>query len=152
MTTLEQTLQELFKPGPLEIQKLVETHFEGDADHKARLGVEFAGAAFGTTHPDYATHLNNLAGVVRAQGRYDEAEGLYREALEIDRATVGEEHPDYAIDLVNLGRLLGQTGRVAEGRGMLEQALAIFRAALPEGHPHIAETQRRLAALPASED
>ena len=31
---------------------------------------------------------------------------------------------------------------------MLEQALAIFRAALPPDHPHIAETQRRLAALP----
>ena len=70
-----------------------------------------------------------------------EAEGLYREALEIDRATIGEGHPDYAIDLVNLGRLLGQAGRGAEGQGrdMLERALAIFRAALPEGHPHIAE-------------
>ena len=43
-----------------------------------------------------ATHLNNLAGVVEVQGRYPEAEGLYRQALEIDRATIGEAHPAFA--------------------------------------------------------
>jgi succinate dehydrogenase/fumarate reductase flavoprotein subunit len=37
-------------------------------------------------------------------------------------------------------------------RDVLEQALAIFRAALPADHQYIAETERRLAALPAAED
>jgi len=84
---------------------------------------------------------------VQAQGRYEQAEGLYREALEIGRATIGEGHPDYAIRLGNLGQLLGQMDRAEEGREMLEQALEIFRATLPPDHPHIAETERRIAVL-----
>jgi tetratricopeptide (TPR) repeat protein len=104
--------------------------------------------AEGAESAAYAEQVNNLASVVEAQGRYDEAEGLCREALEIDRATIGEAHPGYAIHLSNLGRLLGETDRVSEGRAMLDQALAIFRAALPEDHPHIVITQGHLDALP----
>ena len=44
-------------------------------------------------HPEYATRLNNLAFVVQAQGRYPEAETLYKEALEIDRKALGDAHP-----------------------------------------------------------
>ncbi|MFB9149451.1 tetratricopeptide repeat protein [Roseovarius ramblicola] len=119
-----------------------------EAEALCREAVELDRATIGEGHPNYATHLNNLAAVVETQWRYEEAEALYREAQEIDLATIGGGHPEYAIRLGNLGRLLGQTGRPIEGRAMLEQALAIFRAALPLDHPHIAETQRRLKALP----
>ena len=36
----------------------------------------------GEDHPDTLTCLNNLAGLLKAQGRLAEAEPLYREALE----------------------------------------------------------------------
>nr|WP_133121524.1 tetratricopeptide repeat protein [Raineya orbicola] len=38
---------------------------------------------FGKEHPDYATACNNLAGVYENQGRYAEAENLYKEAQSI---------------------------------------------------------------------
>ena len=84
---------------------------------------------------------------MEAQGRYGEAEGLYRQALEIDRKTIGDAHPGYAVHLGNLGTLLGQMGRTAEGRGMLEDALRIFEATLPPDHPHIATIKGHLSDL-----
>ena len=55
----------------------------------------FAGAlaicetALGAEHPDTATGLDNLAGLYRAQGRYGEAEPLYRRALAIRETALG---------------------------------------------------------------
>ncbi len=82
------------------------------------------------------------------QGRYAEAEELYRQALEIDRATIGAGHPDYAIDLNNLAGVLVKLGRPDEARVHYEQALAIFRASLPPDHPHIQKVQAHLSKLP----
>ena len=42
-------------------------------------------AKLGEDHPDTLTCLNNLAGLLHAQGRLAEAEPLYREALEKSR-------------------------------------------------------------------
>ena len=36
------------------------------------------------------------------QGKYDEAEKMYKESLTIDKKVYGEEHPDVAISLNNL--------------------------------------------------
>ena len=47
------------------------------------------------------------------QGKYDEAEPLYREALAIDRKVSGNEHPDVATSLNNLAGLLKT--QVSEG-------------------------------------
>jgi len=55
--------------------------------------VDWAKSEHGDDSAGYATQLNNLAGLVQAQGRYEEAERLYCTALEIDRATIGEGHP-----------------------------------------------------------
>jgi hypothetical protein len=41
---------------------------------------------------DTARCLNDLAQVLRRRGRMDEAEPLYREALEIRRAALGLDH------------------------------------------------------------
>ena len=43
---------------------------------------------------------------LETQGKYDEAEPLYREALVIDRKALPNGHPDIAIDLNNLAELL----------------------------------------------
>lgn len=75
-----------------------------------RDALEIGRKTIGEGHPDYAIHLNNLAGVVQAQGRFAEAEGLFREALEIDLKTLGKGHPDYAIDLNNLALVVQAQG------------------------------------------
>ena len=49
---------------------------------------------FGPQDPRLATTLNNLGEVYRAQGRYAEAEPLYKRALAIREKALGPEHPD----------------------------------------------------------
>ncbi|MBE7384424.1 MAG: tetratricopeptide repeat protein [Leptolyngbya sp. SIO1E4] len=43
--------------------------------------------------PDVALSLNNLAGLYDAQGRYEEAEPLYTQALTLFEQILGPEHP-----------------------------------------------------------
>jgi hypothetical protein len=43
-------------------------------------------------HPDVAMTLNNLAALCKAQGRYPEAEALYRRALASFERSFGAEH------------------------------------------------------------
>jgi tetratricopeptide (TPR) repeat protein len=109
--------------------------------------VNWAKSDHGVNSAEYASCLNNLAGVVRAQGRYAEAEALYREALEIDRATIGEGHPDYAIDLNNLANVVKAQGRYAEAEGLYREALEIGRVTIGEGHPNYAIRLSNLALV-----
>src|SRR6476660_8019771 len=51
-------------------------------------------ARFGADHAYYAGALNKLAIVVQAQGKYGEAEGLYKRALAIREKTLGANHSD----------------------------------------------------------
>jgi tetratricopeptide (TPR) repeat protein len=46
----------------------------------------------GDNHPDVATSLNNLALLYDSQGRYEEAEPLFLQALAIAEQTLGENH------------------------------------------------------------
>ena len=48
---------------------------------------------FGDEHSDVATSLNNLALLYFSQGRYEEAEPLYIQALDMRKKLLGEEHP-----------------------------------------------------------
>jgi CHAT domain-containing protein/Tfp pilus assembly protein PilF len=61
-------------------------------------------------HPDVAEILNNLAAVYGFQGRYGEAEGLYRRALAIREKALGADHPDVATTLNNLANVYASAG------------------------------------------
>ena len=58
-------------------------------------------ARFGADHPYYAVALNKLGIVVHAQGKYGEAEGLYKRALAIREQALGQSHPDVGQSLHN---------------------------------------------------
>ena len=59
----------------------------------AKRFIELAGQEFGEKHPNYATGLNNLAGLYLLQGRYSEAEPIFKRALMIWEKALGSEHP-----------------------------------------------------------
>ena len=67
--------------------------------------------ALGPEHPNVGQGLNNLAGLYRTQGRYTEAEPLYKRALGIVEKALGPEHPHVAQGLENYAALLRDTGR-----------------------------------------
>ena len=85
----------------------------------------------------YASALNNLAGLYKAQGRYEAAEPLHKQAMEIRRVALGEEHPDFATSLNNLAALYYTLGRYEDALPLIDQDVAIFEAALPTGQPDI---------------
>jgi CHAT domain-containing protein/tetratricopeptide (TPR) repeat protein len=108
---------------------------------------EQARQALGADHPDYATSLNNLAGLYRDTGEYARAEPLYRQALEITRQALGEDHPYYATSLNNLAGLYRATGEYARAEPLYRQASDILRQALGENHPDYAGSLNNLASL-----
>ena len=87
-----------------------------------------AAKAFGTQDPHFATSLNNLAELYRAQGKYAAAEPLHKRALAIREKALGPEHPNVAQSLENYAGLLARTGRGNEAEGMKARAKAIRAA------------------------
>ena len=81
--------------------------------------------ALGPEHPRVAASLNNLALLYDAQGKYAEAEPLYKRSLAIWEKALGPEHPDVAQGLENYAALLRKTGRSAEASKMEARAKAI---------------------------
>ena len=97
----------------------------------ARLYYERALAIFeqvsGLEHPDTATSLNNLGGLLQAMGDYEVARSYYERALAIREKVLGPQHPDTAQSLNNLGVLLQAMGDYEAARPYYERALALAR-------------------------
>ncbi len=69
--------------------------------------------ALGPDHPDVAIDLNNLAGLLYAEGDYAGAEPLYRRALAIDEKALGPNHPKTLQIKKNLDGLLQKSAQAA---------------------------------------
>ena len=77
------------------------------------------------SHPDVAQTLNNIALVYSTQGKYSEAEELYKRALAIREHSLGESHPDVAQTLNNLARVYRDQGRYGDAERLFKRALTI---------------------------
>ena len=91
--------------------------------------------------------LNSKALLLQSAGKYDEAEPLYRQAMEIDAKTIGTEHPEYATHLNNLAGLLRDMGRHDEAEPLFRQALEIDAKTIGTAHPEFAKHLNNLALL-----
>jgi len=80
-------------------------------------------------------------------GNYEQAESLYRQALEIDKTTIGPLHPSYIVDLNNLGYLYSKLGDFAKAEPLYRQALQIRLKVLGPNHPDTATSLNNLAWL-----
>ena len=112
-------------------------YFSKAADLQKELGLE----------EDFALTLNNLAYLYNLQGRYDQAEPLYLQALELRKRLLGEEHPNVAASLNNLAELYRTQGRYAEAEPLYLQALELSKRLLGEEHPNVASSLNNLALL-----
>ena len=82
-----------------------------------------------------AISLNNLALLYRAQGKYTEAEPLFRRALAVWEKALGPEHPNVAMALENYAALLRKTNRAAEAAKLEARAQAIRAKHAKENPP-----------------
>ena len=94
-----------------------------------------------------ALAMNDLALLLKATNRLDEAELLMRQALAIDEQSYGPEHPNVAIRLNNLAMLLKATSRLSEAEPLMRRALAIDEQSYGPDHPNVAIDLNNLATL-----
>ena len=66
--------------------------------------------------PQVATSLNNLAQLLEAQGKYAEAEPLFRRAVEIFEKSLGADHPNTQTVRKNYELLLAEMKSQNEAR------------------------------------
>ena len=66
---------------------------------------------------------NNLGLALKDQGRFAEAEPLYRATLDAWRRTLGPEHPQTLTSQHNLANLLRARGSLAEAEPLFRQSL-----------------------------
>jgi tetratricopeptide (TPR) repeat protein len=72
-----------------------------------------------------ATSLGNLAVLYQAQGRYAEAESVYKRVLTIVEKVIGPRHPIVAIVCENMAELCRQVGREDEAEKLEARARKI---------------------------
>ena len=70
--------------------------------------------------------MNNLAAFYRDQGKYDEALGLYSEALKVAKQSFGDNHPGVAAIHTGQGVVYRHLGRYKEAREQHNTALKII--------------------------
>jgi tetratricopeptide (TPR) repeat protein len=96
---------------------------------------------------DTAYDLNRLAELYRAQGRYREAELLYKRAIETYKQMRGSNHPDVALCLNNLAGLYYDQGRYIQATLLYNQVLTIWEQNLGKDHPDQIENLNHLAEI-----
>jgi tetratricopeptide (TPR) repeat protein len=118
-----------------------------EAEPLFRQALEIGEKTIGTAHPEYATHLNNLAGLLKDMGRIEEARPLLDEAVAIWRKSLGEDHPTYATGLWWKADFAGAEGDWDAARGDYSAAYAVFVRVMGEDHPDTKELAGQYARL-----
>ncbi|MDJ0680263.1 MAG: tetratricopeptide repeat protein [Xenococcaceae cyanobacterium MO_167.B52] len=96
---------------------------------------------------ELADSLNNLAELYQSQEKYQQAELLCRQALELTKKLLGEEHPDVAGSLNNLALLYKLQKKYQQAEDSYFQALELTKKLLGEEHPSVAASLNNLALL-----
>ena len=95
------------------------------------------GALDGEERTEFATAIVWLASVYQAQGRYGDAESLYKRTLTIFEKVYGSDHPSVGASLNNLAGLYDDEGRYFEA-----EPVGFLRC-----DSHFGEAQLRLTDL-----
>ena len=83
-----------------------------------------------------------------AQGKLEEAEVLFRRALEGYERVLGVDHPDTLNSVNNLGGLLMKQGKLEEAEVLFRRALEGCKRVLGSDHPYTLNAGRGLKNLP----
>ncbi len=118
-------------------------------DSSLSFGLEAQKAAIkehGKKSEQYATSINNLAGVYLVQKQYKEAERLLKEVLKISQDTFGKKHPEVAMSLNNFGGIYQEQKQYRKATYLFKKALNIYKESLGLKHPVTANTLNNLGS------
>ena len=118
----------------------------GHGGHGGHGGVMMAvhNAARNAARPpmqDVLGTTNNLASTLADQGKYSEAETLYRSNLDIEKKLHGAEHLDTLSTTSSLAGTLADQGKSAEAAEMYRENLGIEQRLLGPEHPDTLSTK-----------
>ena len=97
--------------------------------------------------PEEANRLENQALQLYQQGRYSEAEPLFKQALDLKEKILGPDHLDVAEVLQSLALLYLQQDRFGEAEALLKRSLEIEEKTLGPNHSDVAQLLNHLAEL-----
>jgi CHAT domain-containing protein len=81
------------------------------------------------------------------QGKYDDSEKLYVEALSIRKKILGAEHPDYALSCNNLASIYSKKKEYEKAEKLYLEAYLIRKKILGEKHPSYSNSCNNLAFI-----
>ena len=82
--------------------------------------------------------LSGMAGLLREQRRFEDAERMYRQAIEVLENERGFMDPDLAAVLYNLGRLFMDQDRYDDAELLFEQSLDMYAQTIGENNASVA--------------
>ena len=89
--------------------------------------------------------MNNLALVLDSQGRYEEAEQMHWQTLELKEKALSKEHPSTLGSMNNLALVINSQGRYEEAEQMHRQTLELKEKVLGKEHPSTLDSMNNLA-------
>ena len=95
----------------------------------------------------HSTTVNNLGNLYSDQGRLEEAEAIYRRALDGKEKALGPDHTSTLETVDNLGVLYRDQGRLMEAEAMYRRALEGYEKALGPDHTLTLNTVNHLGNL-----
>jgi len=81
--------------------------------------------------------MRNLSGLLSDASKFDRAEALAKEAVEITERIRGHEHPDTGLAIGELGRVLQEEGKFDEAKGLIKESIRIGLATLGSESPEV---------------
>ncbi|MET4293372.1 CHAT domain-containing protein/Tfp pilus assembly protein PilF [Bradyrhizobium sp. LB8.2] len=103
--------------------------------------------SLGLETPLLGAELSNLAALYQRQGRYAEAEPLFKRALAVREKGLSREHPDVGQSLNNLATLYVKQQHYADAEPLFQRALAIYQKAGGPEHPAVATVLNNLGQV-----
>ena len=103
--------------------------------------------AFGSADPRLAANLTQLAQTYQREGKYANAEPLYKRAQAMLEQQRGADDPDLALVVTGLGDLYRATGKYAQAEPLYARAAASLEKAGPEHRQALAAATGSLATL-----
>ena len=103
--------------------------------------------ALGKEHPNYLVDLNNIAGIERLMGRWNESRDHYKEALKLASSLWGESNPETLAITNNLALLTENQGLFEEAEPLYIKSLDLAKKTLGKDHPTTFSLMNNLAML-----
>jgi serine/threonine protein kinase/tetratricopeptide (TPR) repeat protein len=135
-----------------ELQRTIALILEGNSDLDraadiAARAAETTARVHGASSIERARCLDTLGTIRLAQGRYPDAERLYRESLEIFERLLQPNDPRIGSSLNNLAETRRALGQADEAAALYERAIAIQSAALGADAEPVAQAVNNLAIV-----